>query len=109
VGDAAIDYATVIVVDRGGIAEASFLVHRYDRAGERVFEPNAKVTGFVGSCPATVLKVSFDERSGVLAVGYKASPVNLGATFAYGLSAAEATTCASARRIREARDAVDSN
>jgi hypothetical protein len=43
-----------------------------------------------------VLKVSFDENSGVLAVGYKASPVNLGATLAYGLNAAEATTLARA-------------
>lgn len=42
------------------------------------------------------LKVSFDENSGVLAVGYKASPVNLGATLAYGLNAAEATTPARA-------------
>jgi hypothetical protein len=29
-----------------------------------------------------VLKVSFDENTGVLMVGYKASPVNLGAALA---------------------------
>jgi hypothetical protein len=43
-----------------------------------------------------VLKVSFDENSGVLMVGYKASPVNLGATLAYGLSVEEATALARA-------------
>jgi hypothetical protein len=41
-----------------------------------------------------VLKVSFDENSGVIAVGYKASPVNLGATLAYALTATEAATLA---------------
>jgi hypothetical protein len=43
-----------------------------------------------------VLKVSFDENTGVLMVGYKASPVNLGAALAYGLSATEASTLARA-------------
>jgi hypothetical protein len=43
-----------------------------------------------------VLKVSFDETSGLLMVGYKASPGNLGATLAYGLSASEATALARA-------------
>jgi hypothetical protein len=43
-----------------------------------------------------VLKVSFDENSGALMVGYKASPVNLGATLAYGLNAQEATALARA-------------
>jgi hypothetical protein len=43
-----------------------------------------------------VLKVSFDENSGVLMVGYKASPVNLGAALAYRLDASEATSLARA-------------
>jgi hypothetical protein len=43
-----------------------------------------------------VLNVSFDETSGVLKVGYSASPVNLGAALAYRLSASEATTLARA-------------